>query len=337
MEQYKQIIRDVLADGEWEENRTGVRALTLPGAALFFDLSHGDFPAVTTKQLAFKSAIGELCAFMRGYTSAAAMRAFGSKVWDQNANENKAWLTNPYRQGEDDLGPVYGAQWRRWQAYKLVDTWVDRASRDKQDRDDDIVKHLANNGWDAIGNDITDERTIYFKEIDQIRDAVEKLLNNPTDRRILFHAWNPAELDAMALPPCHLLYTLIPSTATKKLSMTLTIRSSDIGLGLPFNIASAAAMLSLFAHLTGFTPGRLSIFISNAHIYENHMDMVREVLKRAPLKSPKLIIQGLPEPFGTDKLSAVDVAMRKIDALQPDNFMLVDYEHHPAIKAPMAV
>ncbi len=329
MLQYQQVIRDVLADGEWEENRTGVRALTLPGAALFFDLSHGDFPAVTTKKLAFKSVIGELCGFMRGTTNAADFRELGCKVWDQNANENQAWLANPYRQGEDDLGVIYGAQWRAWPAYKRVP--VDAG---------ELIQKVEREGWEPIAS--TGRELIYFKFIDQIHEVIGKLLNNPTDRRILFHAWNPAELDAMALPPCHLLYTLIPSTKTKKLSMTLTIRSSDVGLGLPFNIASAAAMLSLFAKLTGHTPGRLSIFLSNAHIYENHMDMVREVLARPALLPPKLHINYTPVDKRIPGIvypedTSVSRVMGFLGALTPDVFELVDYSYHPPIAAPMAV
>jgi thymidylate synthase len=117
---YLDLVRDIFEHGSWQQNRTGTRTLSLPGAALRFDLAEG-FPAVTTKKLAFKSAIGELVGFLRGYRSAAQFRALGCKVWDQNANENERWLANPYRTGVDDLGPVYGVQWRQWPAYKLLD------------------------------------------------------------------------------------------------------------------------------------------------------------------------------------------------------------------------
>jgi hypothetical protein len=121
MQQYQDLIKTVLETGSWQDNRTGIRTLSVPGAMMRFDLANGNFPAVTTKKLAFKSVIGELCAFLRASRNAAEFRALGCKVWDQNANENAQWLANPYREGEDDLGPVYGVQWRQWPAYKLLD------------------------------------------------------------------------------------------------------------------------------------------------------------------------------------------------------------------------
>ena len=119
MKQYLELMQRTLQDGVRCENRTGIDTIRTDGDMMRFDLSEG-FPAVTTKQLAFKSVVGELCAFLRSSQSAADFRALGCKVWDQNANENKAWLANPYRTGEDDLGPVYGVQWRKWPAFKLL-------------------------------------------------------------------------------------------------------------------------------------------------------------------------------------------------------------------------
>ena len=126
MKQYLDLVQAILDTGAWQENRTGIRTLSMPGASLRFDLQQG-FPAVTTKKLAFKSAIGEMVGFLRGVRSAAQFRELGCKVWDQNANENAQWLANPYREGPDDLGPVYGVQWRQWPAYKVLD--ADRAGQ----------------------------------------------------------------------------------------------------------------------------------------------------------------------------------------------------------------
>ena len=109
MQQYLNLVRDIFENGSWQDNRTGIRTRSIPGAMMRFDLQQG-FPAVTTKRLAFKSAIGEMVGFLRGSRDAAEFRALGCKVWDQNANENAAWLANPYRLQEDDLGPVYGVQ-----------------------------------------------------------------------------------------------------------------------------------------------------------------------------------------------------------------------------------
>ena len=131
MQQYQDLIKTVLDTGSWQDNRTGIRTLSVPGAMMRFDLSAG-FPAVTTKKLAFKSVIGELCAFLRASRNAGEFRALGCKVWDQNANENAQWLANPYREGEDDLGPVYGVQWRQWPAYKLLDASAPEQIADAQ-------------------------------------------------------------------------------------------------------------------------------------------------------------------------------------------------------------
>jgi thymidylate synthase len=113
MRQYLDLLEDVLKHGTRQSNRTGTDAISLPGAMLKFDLAEG-FPAVTTKKLAFKSVAAELVGFLRGYDNAADFRALGSRIWDQNANENPQWLNNPHRKGEDDLGRIYGVQWRRW-------------------------------------------------------------------------------------------------------------------------------------------------------------------------------------------------------------------------------
>lgn len=115
MKPYHDLLRDILENGTQQANRTGIDAISLPGAMMRFDLQEG-FPVVTTKKLAFKSMAAELVAFLRGYENSAQFRELGCKFWDQNANENKAWLANPNRKGEDDLGRVYGAQWRRWKA-----------------------------------------------------------------------------------------------------------------------------------------------------------------------------------------------------------------------------
>ena len=119
MKQYLELVRDVIENGTLQGNRTGVRTISLPGAMLRFDLQKG-FPAITTRKLAFKSAIGEMVGFLRGVKNAGEFRELGCKVWDQNANENAQWLANPFRQGDDDLGEIYGVQWRKWPAYKQI-------------------------------------------------------------------------------------------------------------------------------------------------------------------------------------------------------------------------
>src|SRR5690606_37953964 len=169
MKQYLDLVQAILDTGSWQSNRTGIRTLSMPGAALRFDLQQG-FPAVTTKKLAFKSAIGELVGFLRGARSAADFRALGCKVWDQNANENAQWRANPYREGEDDLGPVYGVQWRRWPAYKVLP-----ASRAAQVQDALSRGYARVTEFDEGG----ERKVLLYKAVDQLRQCLDTIHSNP--------------------------------------------------------------------------------------------------------------------------------------------------------------
>ena len=218
---------------------------------------------------------------MRATRSAADFRALGCKVWDQNANENAEWLANPYRQGPDDLGPVYGVQWRAWPAYKLLDADQAAQIEDAQERGFRLVSALQDGGKDKV---------LLYKAIDQLRTCLDTIVHNPGSRRILFHGWNCAELDAIALPACHLLYQFLPNAATREISLCLYIRSNDIGLGTPFNLVEGAALLHLVGRLTGYTPRWFTYFVGDAHIYENHLPMLQEQLTRAPYPAPQLVL-----------------------------------------------
>lgn len=323
MKQYLDLLRLVLENGEWQENRTGVRTLSYPGAQMRYDLTEG-FPAVTVRKLAFKSSVGELIGFLQASDSAKQFRELGCKVWDQNANENQQWLANPYRTGEDHLGRVYGVQWRGWKAYREVSWAVQEAAGE----DSPLWKSLED--WKEI--ECLSSGTIYSREIDQVADVIQKIMFTPQDRRIIFHAWNPAELDQMALPPCHLLYQFHPNPTTRTLSMTLYIRSNDLGLGAPFNVSEAAVLLSLISRLTGYTAKILTIQIGDAHIYENHIEMVNTILERQPFPAPTLWIDPkIPQ------CSSLEEALVWLEVLKPEDFELDGYEHHEPITAPMAV
>jgi thymidylate synthase len=324
MQQYQELIQTVLDTGSWQDNRTGIRTLSVPGAMMRFDLLNDGFPAVTTKRLAFKSVVGELCAFLRASRSAADFRALGCKVWDQNANENKQWLDNPYRLGEDDLGPVYGVQWRQWPGFRLID--LDQPAQ---------IADAQKNGFRLISqfDDAGVPKVLLHKSIDQLRECLDTIVNNPGSRRILFHGWNPAVLDSVALPACHLLYQFIPNPTTRELSMCLYVRSNDLGLGTPFNLAEGAALMHLVGRLTGYTPRWFSYFIGDAHIYENHMDMVKEQLTRAPFAAPRLRISDrVPDFAKTGKYEP-----EWLEKIEPSDFSLEGYQHHAPITAPMAV
>lgn len=323
MQQYQDLVRLILSSGSWQENRTGIRTRTIPGAMMRFDLRDG-FPAVTTKRLAFKTVIGELVGFLRATRSAAVFRALGCKVWDQNANENREWLANPYRLGDDDLGPVYGVQWRSWPAYKLLEKSATAQIEDAVNRGFNIVSLVSADGR---------EKVLLYKAIDQLRDCLETIIHNPGSRRILFHGWNCADLDAVALPACHLLYQFLPNESTKELSLCVYLRSNDIGLGAPFNLAEAAALLHLVARLTGYEPRWFTYFIGDAHIYENHLDMLNEQLTRAPLALPTLTLSDrIPRFADTGKFEP-----EWLELVEPGDFTLENYQHHAPLTAPMAV
>ena len=328
MKQYLDLVQDILENGSWQNNRTGTRTRSIPGTMLKFDLQQG-FPAVTTKKLAFKSAVGELVGFLRGYRSAADFRALGCKVWDQNANENAQWLANPYRIQADDLGSVYGVQWRQWPAYKLIDIGQAQSAAQVADALSRGYRHIGTvDDADSGGTGI-----LLYKPIDQIRQCLDTIIKDPGNRRILFHGWNLAQLDEMALPPCHLLYQFLVNAERREISLCLYIRSNDIGLGTPFNLTEGAALLHLVGRLTGYAPRWFSYFIGDAHIYENHLGMLEEQLKRAPYAPPRLVLSDrIPDYALTGKYEP-----EWLEKVEPGDFSLEGYQHHAPLTAPMAV
>ncbi|MDU0810997.1 MAG: thymidylate synthase [Burkholderia sp.] len=324
MKQYLDLIQTILSTGTWQENRTGIRAITISGAMLRFDLQQC-FPVITTKKLAFKSAFGELVGFLRAATSAAEFRALGCNVWDSNANVNTQWLSNPYRNGIDDLGEIYGAQWRRWPGYKIL--YSDAYAK---------INDAIQNGFKIVVK-FRDEdgiqKILLYKAIDQLRQCLDKIMTNPVDRRILFHGWNPAELDQIALPACHLLYQFLPNTVKNEISLCLYIRSNDIGIGTPFNMIEGATLLSLVSRLTGYTPRWFTYFIGDAHIYENQIDMLKCQLNRDPYESPRLVISDRVPEF----LKTGIYAPEWLEKIEPSDFSLDGYRHHKPLTLPMVV
>jgi thymidylate synthase len=315
MKQYNDLIRHVRDTGQREPNRTGIDTITTPGEMLKFDLRDG-FPAVTTKKLAFKSMCGELVAFLRGATSAADFRALGCGFWDQNANENKDWLANPHRKGVDDLGPVYGSQWRKWggQVYMALNP---------AGASDTLLIDSKDVGWC--------EHSAYQKPIDQLAQALHDVRHNSQSRRIIVSAWNPAVMDRIALPACHIMFQLLPRS-DGTLHMCMYQRSVDVFLGLPHNIGSYALLLELFAKWTGRIAATSTMFLADTHIYVDHLPMVEEQLSRTPYPLPTLDLNDVM-PIDPTAMSLESL----LDCLKPEGIKLVNYQHHPAIKASMAV
>jgi thymidylate synthase len=296
-QEYLDILHYVLTEGEDRTDRTGVGTRSVFATTLRFDLTEG-FPLLTTKKMPFKSIVSELLWFLEGSSDERRLaeilhetrEASKTTIWTANA-EADYW--KPKAEFDGDLGPVYGVQWRKWKKFSLS----------KQQ-----------------GNESGDPRYV-VSYIDQLARVINTLNTNPTDRRLIVSAWNVADLDAVALPPCH--YSMqFYRRSSGCLDLLMQQRSVDTFLGLPFNIASYALLLMMVAQVTGNKPGILTMSLGDTHIYANHFDQVREQLEREPLPLPTVTLN----PNVTD-----------IDSFTMKDFTLNDYHSRPAIKAPMAV
>lgn len=292
MKQYQDQLQQILDSGETREDRTGTGTKSIFGMQARYNLRDG-FPAVTTKKLAWRSVVSELLWFLEGSTDERRLCEIlhGTRdpskttIWTANANAQGVALGYENNDEHKLLGPVYGKQWRDWK-----------------------VDNYEVNGVDTI---------------DQIDDLIYNLRHNPTSRRHILNAWNVGELSQMALPPCHLLAQFYVSQ-DNRLSCQLYQRSADMFLGVPFNIASYALLTHILASLTGLDVGDFVHTIGDAHIYLNHIDQVREQLRRVPQESPKLI---MPQ-FNT---------LNDVISTSVSDYKLVGYNPLPAIKAEMAV
>lgn len=320
MKQYQQLLSEILTDGSLNESRNG-NTVGIFGHCMTFKMEDG-FPIPTVKQTYWKTALRELKGFTSAFTSAKDFRDLGCGVWDRNANLTPEWLVNPYRRGEDDIGPVYGKQWRHWPGYKTIEASNTSAQ--------DAAKKA---GYRFITQIIEDGKPLflYFRQIDMMREALETIHKNPGSRRIIFHGWNPAELDEMSLPPCHLLYQFGVDQKNHRLSLNLYIRSNDIGLGAPFNIVEAAFLLHLFARLTGYTPYKLTYMIGDAHLYDNQLDMAKTMLEREPYPLPKLVFSDRIPSYAETNVFQPEW----LDLWAPEDVSLENYQHWPAISVEM--
>jgi thymidylate synthase len=317
MQPYYDLITEVLRKGSRQSNRTGIDTIRLPyGSMMRYDMNDG-FPLETRRRMTFKGCKGELVGFLRAAESAADFRALGCNFWNQNANENKAWLANPLRKGEDDLGRIYGAQWRRW----LGDT---------EFRVESHLPESERSPFRVVQNG--KEFGVYMVPFDQIKAALETIHTNPTDRGIIINAWRPDEFRSMALRPCHVLYQFTVDVQAHEISLCMYQRSADMFLGVPMNIASSALLLKIFGHLTGYKPRYFTHFIDDAHIYVNHLDQVNELLARTSFEAPTVRFSERIKPYDGKFFNP-----HLIDAIGPEDIILENYQSHDAISAPMAV
>lgn len=284
MKEYLNLIRKVVDKGTWIENeRTKERCLTLINADFEYDVANNKVPMVTTRKTFYKGAIAELLGYLRGLDNAADFRAIGCNTWNANANENEAWLKNPNRKGEDDMGRVYGVQGRQW-------------------------------------------INMYGDSLDQLRKIYDNLRNNKDDRGEILTFWNPGEFQFGCLRPC--MHTHQFSLVNNTLYLNSFQRSNDLLLGQVFNMIQCFVLLALMAQITGHKAGTAYHKIVNVHIYENQYDVLMKEghLEREPFESPSLWINPKIKTL-EDVLTWVTV----------DDFKVIGYNHHPAIKYPFSV
>jgi len=279
---YLDSLREVIINGEFRKARNA-NTLSSFGIKLDFDIKD-HFPLLTTKKMFFSGVIHELLWFIKADTNSKNLEEKDVNIW--KANSTRAFLDKQdlveYEEG--DCGPIYGFQWRHFNApYRGHDHCYDG------------------------------------KGIDQLQNCIDLIRKDPYSRRIFMSAWNPCQMKEMCLPPCHISYQFYVSK-DDYLSCILTQRSGDMFLGIPFNIASVALLVNIIANMTDKKPGKISIMIGDAHIYDSHIGSVLTQLDREPFEFPTLRIKNKHE---------------NINDYVYEDFEIVDYVHHPAIKAKM--
>ncbi|TPX50063.1 thymidylate synthase [Synchytrium endobioticum] len=303
--QYLALLAHIITHGHPRQDRTGTGSLSVfAPPQLRFSLSHHAFPLLTTKKVALRAIFEELLWFIRAHTDACILAARGVHIWDANASRAYLDSIGLHHRREGDLGPVYGFQWRHFGA-----AYVD-----------------ADTDYTGQG-------------VDQLRDVLHKIVNAPYDRRIVLSAWNPADLKSMALPPCHMFvqfYVSVPPDPAQPptLSCQLYQRSCDMGLGIPFNIASYALFLILVAHVTGCVPGEFIHCMGDAHVYLNHVEALKLQIGRTPRPFPLLNVKNPRHEKGS---LSVDEMLKKLESFTFDDIEIIGYDPHPPIKMAMSV
>lgn len=310
-QQYLELCQRIVDEGHMVINkRTGKGCQTVINADFTYDCRDGKIPLVTTRKSPIKLLLGEKISYIRGFDNAADFRKLGCKSWDANANENESWLNNLHRKGTDDLGRVYGVQGRNW---KRAPTDSEYALLEKHMADGDMI--AAQKIIDTIKDD----------DLDQLAKVVKNLSNGIDDRGETITYWNPTEFDQGCLRPCMHTYTF--SILDGTLYLTAFQRSIDVPLGLVANMCQVVVFLRVMAQITGLKPGIAYHKMINAHIYENQLDLMKNVqLKREPFPEPTLVIN--PKIKSLEDLETW---------VTPDDFEIVDYEHHEPIKYPFSV
>lgn len=313
---YLKMCQDILDNGVFKEDRTGIGTYSVFGRQLRFDLTEG-FPLLTTKRVPFRLIASELLWFLKGDTKLRYLLQHNNHIWDEWGF--KKWVTSADYKGPDmtdfgrrclkdaDFNALYEEQLSIYQEKVLTD---------------DAFNNLYGDLGNVYGKQWREWEGPNGKVYDQIKWVIEEIKTNPNSRRLLVNAWDVASVhdDLMALPPCHFSFQFY--VLDQKLSCLFNMRSNDVFLGLPFNIASYALLTHLIAHACGLQVGDLIYTGADVHIYANHIEQVKEQIKRTPRPLPTL-------ELNTAKTNIFDFEL--------SDFTLVGYDPHPAIKAPIAV
>jgi thymidylate synthase len=283
--QYINLIKHILENGISKDDRTGVGTLSIFSYNMTFNLRES-FPLLTTKKVYWKGVVEELLWFISGSTDSNVLKEKGVRIWEGNSSREFLDSRGLSHYDQGDIGAGYGFQWRHFGA-------------------------KYTNMYDSYEG----------QGVDQLKDVIYKIKNTPDDRRIIMSAWNPTDLDKMALPPCHIFVQFWVDTNKKELHSQMYQRSCDVGLGVPFNIASYALLTCIIAKLCNLTPGDFHYCMGDTHIYKNHIDAMKLQITRDPYDFPKIKIKDITD----------------IDNIKFDDIELIDYKYYENIKMNMAV
>ena len=295
MDSYKKLVKKIIDDGERKQNRTGIDTISITGYMFEHDMSEG-FPLLTSKKMAYKSIFSELEFFIKGYHNKDWLKEHKNHIWDEWCSP----ILQPYGNDEktkekmksiSELGPIYGVQWRNFDGKQYFDENLNEMYSDE-----------------------------FSKGVDQLKYVVDEIKNNPTSRRIICSAWNPNQMSAMALPPCHCFMQFYVNDG--KLSCQLYQRSADVFLGVPFNIASYSLFTMMIAQVCGLKYGTFVHTIGDAHIYLNHLEQINTQLSREPRALPTM---------------KINPNVKSIYDFKYEDFELENYNPHKGIKGKVAV
>ena len=308
MKQYLELLKDIRDNGIWKDDRTGTWVRGLFGMQAKYDLREW-FPLVTTKKTFLRGIVVELIWLIRWETNIKYLVDRDVHIWDE-------WPFQNYIDSNElnEEFPKYSEGWF------IEKTLFIEKIKSLPENDQFVIQYgdlgpVYGHQW----------RNFNTQSVDQLKNAINQIKTNPTNRRIIISAWNPAQIDQMLLPPCHAFFQFNVDTTNNVLNLQLYQRSADMFLWVPFNIASYATLLLLIAKITGLKPGVFTHTLWDAHIYNNHIDQVNLQLSREPLPLPEL------------KIKKDIKTLEDLEKLEWDDFVLLNYKSHERITAPVAV